>query len=79
MYGWCDIIRGMQEGIPVDARSGVIAEIQGIMAEIAPTGAVDSEMVALQQLLEGVGNGSLEPQEALREARALQQSRSDYH
>ncbi len=55
------------------------ATIHGIMAEISPTGAVDSERSDLGLLLKALQNGTISPQDAVRKARKMQESRNLDH
>ncbi len=59
--------------------SEAMATIHGIMAEISPTGAVDSERSDLLILLKMLENGRILPREAVEKARALQESRNLDH
>jgi hypothetical protein len=59
--------------------SEAVATIHGIMAEISPTGAVDSERSDLGLLLKMLEKGAISPLEAVKKARAMQDSRNLDH
>ena len=53
--------------------------INGILSEIMPTGATDSEMSGLRKLIGEVTGGKISPEDGVRQARELQRDRMSYH
>ena len=56
-----------------------MSELAGIEANLYPTGAVDSEPAALNEIRNKLGSGEISPSEAIQQARGLVASRQDYH
>lgn len=56
-----------------------IAEINGIIARIRATGAFDSELPHLLEIISKITSGAVPPDEGLKWARAIEQQRHDYH
>jgi len=60
-------------------KSRASARIEGARAQIAPTGAVDSEHDALNKLQADLRSGEITPEQAESEVDALLAGRDDYH
>lgn len=56
-----------------------VAEINGIIARIRVTGAFDSELPHLLEVISQITSGAMPPDEGLMRARAIEQQRHDYH
>ncbi len=53
--------------------------ITGILNETMMMGANDYESGALMQLFEKVGSGAIEPEQAMKDALAIKESKNAYH
>jgi hypothetical protein len=54
-------------------------ELAGIEANLYPTGAVDSEPAALNEIRAKLMKGETSPSDAIQQARRLVAERQDYH
>lgn len=54
-------------------------EIQVIENQVYTTGAVDVERSMFETIKESLRNGRMSPNDALSQAKGIQQSRQDYH
>lgn len=68
-----------QDVNPEKARNEAMKTLDGIIAELAPTGALDSEIPVIQQLQGALMAGKITPEEALQRAENLRAGRNDYH
>jgi len=60
-------------------KSTAMTAVQEAMQICQRMGANDSELPALQQLQEGLLSGEINPNEAIRRAKEILESKQDYH
>lgn len=58
---------------------GPEAEIEGIIQQVYALGANDSEIPTLRGILQRLKSGEIDKDQAVREARAIEARKMDYH
>ncbi len=70
------------EGIIVETHTKAeeaFAEIMAIASELSTWGHNDSEIPRLNELAARVHNGGISPEDALKEAHSIRETKQDYH
>jgi hypothetical protein len=61
------------------SKAAAVAEVYSIKGEIMASGAVDSENSTLDSIINDVKVGNIKPEEGVKKAREIRDSRQNYH
>lgn len=68
------------EHVPkINIKDNILSQLQALKQRVLREGSVDSEKSQFDMLIAGCANGTLDPNEALKQANYIIDHRQDYH